>query len=76
MFEASVLRLIVLLVMWFGLAWFGLGVGLAMLYYSHNTIVVSEVCDFEDGRTDGQPCIWTDPSDGSKHIVDSSEYTR
>lgn len=32
------------------------------------------VCDYEDGRIDGQPCMWTDPDTGTDYFVDSRNY--
>ena len=34
----------------------------------------SVVCAFEDGNTDGLPCMWTDPDTGTAYYVDSSNY--
>jgi hypothetical protein len=31
-------------------------------------------CHFEDGRPDGQDCIWVDPDTGTQYWVDSSNY--
>jgi hypothetical protein len=32
------------------------------------------VCSYEDGNTDGLPCVWTDPDTGARYYVDSSNY--
>lgn len=34
------------------------------------------VCAYEDGNTDGAPCIWTSPGSGLAYWVDSSGYVR
>lgn len=39
-------------------------------------VVVSVPCQQEDGRLDGQPCLWRDPRTGAVLVVDSSEARR
>ncbi len=31
-------------------------------------------CPFEDGKPNGEPCIWTSPDTAMAYYVDSSEY--
>lgn len=31
-------------------------------------------CAFEDGNTDGRPCVWFDPDTGRPYLVDSRDY--
>lgn len=31
-------------------------------------------CQYEDGNTNGQACMWTDPDSGTEYYVDSSNY--
>lgn len=39
-------------------------------------ITVTQVCPYEDGHPNGEPCIWTDPDTGRRYVNDSSEYRR
>jgi hypothetical protein len=32
------------------------------------------VCEQEDGRIDGQDCVWTDPDTGGLWLIDSRNY--
>ncbi len=35
---------------------------------------VATVCDYEDGNTDGSPCVWVDEPTGMAYYVDSENY--
>jgi hypothetical protein len=56
---------------------FGVGLALGFAAAPHGVAqahATLTICQYEDGNTDGLPCMWTDADTGTQYYVDSSNY--
>ena len=51
-----------------------IAVMLGALAFAEPADIALPPCQYEDGNTDGMPCMWTDPDTGRAYYVESENY--